>query len=194
MPVPDCSHPKSQRTDAGDGRVHCAKCGRDFIPRSQEVHHGTPSGFAKHSRVRKGEWAWPCLDSCLDAYNAHRAEYRAEPTVAKARKDYAKARSKALWRLSRMYARDYAKLFAEELALQREDEDAIIRLEEEADLLLRAGNGGRGARSIEAELRKAIAGRWATTEEKEKWARVLRLRARARELRERAEGEPGGDS
>lgn len=170
--------------------MHCAKCGRDFRPRAVEVEHGTLSGYMKHSRNRRGEWAWPCLDSCLDAYTAQRSEYHSEPSVAKAKKDRAKARARAMWRLSRMYQRDYAKFYAEELALLREDDDAIARLEEEVRLLLRAGHGGRGYRSVESELRKAIAGRWATMEEREIWARVVRLRARISELRERGEGEP----
>lgn len=76
-----------------------------------DPRHGTPAGHSAH--VRAGS---PPCEPCRDARSAYVREFRARPDAAPRVRRGNRARSRALWRLARMYPDDYRRLMAEELA------------------------------------------------------------------------------
>lgn len=171
-----CQHPKEKR----DGNL-CTRCGNFVRERAPKTYHGTPSGYEKHKKWRKGEWSWPACDSCKAARTLALAEYNERPVVDERNRKRTFAKNRALWRLRNRYPADYAKFYAEELLMLEEGGSVIEQLQREIAILLRR-DGQQSLKVAEHLLRQSVAGGWATIEEKERWARIRTIRARIDEL------------
>jgi hypothetical protein len=76
---------------------------------------GTYAGYQRH--LRRDE---PSCQPCRDAAAAYQREWRSDPAHRRAHRSGTRARSRALWRLARLYPEVYRSLVADELSRERD--------------------------------------------------------------------------
>lgn len=193
----NCYHPGSARTSITSPfkGFHCSRCDRDVKARPKKVFHGTAAGYDKHHRVRKGSWKWPACQKCREAHTIYVRENHQLPESRKRARERTLARSRAWVRLQKLHPGEYAKLYTEELELIRDGGDIAVRAMEQeiaevlaaqAARLVHAGGQRIRVENAEKDLVKAVNAGYASLAERERWSRVVTLRNRIAEIRQRA--------
>lgn len=138
------------------------------------VWHGTPQGYDKHRRTRKGRWSWPACDKCMAARQAYNTEVQARPQYRAHAGERSKARQRALARLRERHPGEYMKFYAEELSLIRDGGVVVL---ENLQAQLRQVTAGVKV----SELEQAVRAGSATLQERALYFQVRSLRKQAAE-------------